>query len=467
MAKKTDSKQVKISKIETTKEQLSSRGGLFLILKYLENIGFFTLFQNHFKNIKGSAKGLSIGQFIKQITAFFIDGDDLAMTSFDRRKKDQAYRLLLENTADEMASSHQMKRFFQRLMYVPMIVFRNIMLHLFIWRLQVEKPSIIVLFGDSVVWNNDDANKRQGVEPTYKKHKGFHPLQISWGPYIVDALFRAGSVHSNHGDDFIKAIARLTDAIRRFYKDVPIIVLMDSAFMDNAIFSYFEQKLKIFYICAGKLYDDLKQYVQANSLQSFKTYVNDLNEWQYIEFGNRLKSWQQFRRCIYTTANSDETGQLLFDFARPDTVIYTNIGTDQTMTEQLMAAAGEEYLTAEKIIQLNHQRGKSELTHRSEKEFACREQFPFELFAMNQAYYYLLMISHILYESYKVDVTESIIPSSCYPTTFRRMMIDFAVKIVSKAGQYILKVSEVIFETLKLQEIWNRINSPPYLLFAQ
>ncbi len=467
MANKSDSKQVKIIRVEATSEKLSGRGGLFFFLRYVENIGFYSRFQNHFADVKGSLKGLSTYQFIKQILAFFIDGDDLSMTGFDRRKKDDAYQLLLENTYQEMASSHQMKRFFQRLMYVPMLVFRSILLHLFIWRLHVEKPSVIVLFGDTVVWNNDTANKRQGVEPTYKKQKGFQPLQISWGQYVVDCLFRPGSVHCNHGDDFIKAISRLTHAIRRFYKNVPIIVLTDSGFMDNDIFCYFEQKLKIFYISGGKLYGDIKEYIQVNSLPSFKKYVNGLHEWQYIEFGNRLKSWPRFRRCIYTTLTTDEKGQLLFDFARPDNIIYTNIGIDQKMTEQLMDAGGQEYLAAEKIIQLNHQRGKSELNHRSEKEFACREQFPFERFGMNQAYYYFLMISHFLYEAYKSDVTEPLIPSSCYPTTFRRTMIDFAVKIVSRGSRYILKVSKVIFETLNIQEIWNRTNAPPHLLFAQ
>jgi hypothetical protein len=34
----------------------------------------------------------------------------------------------------------------------------------------------------------------------------FHVGQISWGAYMVDALFHQGSDHSNHGYDFMKAI---------------------------------------------------------------------------------------------------------------------------------------------------------------------------------------------------------------------------------------------------------------------
>ena len=66
------------------------------------------------------------------------------------------------------------------------------------------------------------------MEPTYKKRLGYQPFHLAWGPYLVDVLFRNGSAHSNHGDDFIKAVGRLVNAIRRFYRaDVPIIVVTD------------------------------------------------------------------------------------------------------------------------------------------------------------------------------------------------------------------------------------------------
>ena len=107
------------------------------------------------------------------------------------------------------------------------------MLWLFIWRLHVEKPKFIVLFADTTVLDNNDAEKREGVEPTHKGKKGFKPLQISWGPYVVDSIFRTGSKHCNHGHDLMKAIGRLVKKIREKYADVPIIVVTDSAFMDD------------------------------------------------------------------------------------------------------------------------------------------------------------------------------------------------------------------------------------------
>ena len=54
--------------------------------------------------------------------------------------------------------------------------------------------------GTTLMLDNDDALKRHGVQPTYKKVKGFHPLQLNWGRFFVDAVFRGGKKHSNHGD---------------------------------------------------------------------------------------------------------------------------------------------------------------------------------------------------------------------------------------------------------------------------
>jgi len=89
---------------------------------------------------------------------------------------------VLENVTAEMASSHQMKRFFRKFLAVPNWLYRQILLAMFLWRLKIEKPKIIVLVGDSMVLDNDDAEKREGVGPTYKNKKGYHPLHITWAP---------------------------------------------------------------------------------------------------------------------------------------------------------------------------------------------------------------------------------------------------------------------------------------------
>jgi len=277
-------------------------------------------------------------------------------------------------------------------------------------------------------------------------------------------MFRSGSVHSNHGWDVIKSVAKITRLIRKKYSDVPIILLSDSGFLDDVNFRYFEERLKIHYICAGKQYGDLKQYAQQILPQQYKTLLKGKQSWQYVEFGNRLKSWPKFRRCIFTTLETELDGQLNLEFAKTDSFIYTNLGTDKALTEKLIGAGGQHYLTPQGIIELNHQRGKGELVHRSLKEFATKEQLPFERFGMNRAYYYFLVISHFLYEAFKRDVLENVVPVSCYPNTFRRRVIDFAAKIVATGGHIILKVTQTVFEQLKVKLLWQRLKIPVPLM---
>lgn len=467
MRKKSISKQVKISKVAVTSDKLSSRGGLFFFLRYVENINFYQLFENTFGFIRKSAKGLSCYQFIKQLLAFFIDGTDMSMKSFDRHKCDEAYASVLENLQSYMASSHQMKRVFRALMPIQNRLYRKVLHRLFVWRLKIEKPKVIELFGDTMVLDNNDAHKREGVEPTYKKKKGYHPLHITWGPYVVDALFRSGSTHCNHGSDFVKTITKLTHLIREQYsQEVPIIVKTDSAFLDDSNFRYFEDRLKINYLCVGKQYLDLKSYVQHIDPSAFSEVVNGNQSWRYVEFGNRLKSWSTFRRCIFSTLETEEHGQLNFTFAQTDMFIYTNLGQDAQLTAQLIEAGGEKYLDPDNIVRLNHSRGKDELTHRSLKDFATKEQLPFERMGMNRAYYYFLLISHFLYETYKRDVAKDIIAITSYPKTFRRQLIDFAVRIVSTGGQFILKVTQTIFDYANIQVLWERSGSPQPILIV-
>ncbi len=54
----------------------------------------------------------------------------------------------------------------------------------------MEQPDIIIL--NVRVRDYDAAHKWMGVEPTYKKKRGFAPLKMTWGPFIIDAILRSG-----------------------------------------------------------------------------------------------------------------------------------------------------------------------------------------------------------------------------------------------------------------------------------
>ena len=150
-----------------------------------------------------------------------------------------------------------------------------------------------------------------------------------------------------------------------------------------------------------------------------------------------------FRRLLYTgkgwSFDCFYNSQQLFSFFIHD---------------KLRAVGGDHYFKTEIIIQKSHEIGAYELINRSIKEFATKEQLPFKSFGMNRSYYFLLVITHFIFEAYKRDITHDIIPISVYPNTFRRKLIDFAAKLTSHARNIKLCVTKTIFETINMMDVW-------------
>lgn len=458
----------KITKIGITNEKISARGGLSLILRYIENIGIYGLISNAvFSLLIKSNKGLQLAGFLQQMFAFCIDGTHTAISHFDQLKTDQGYAAVLEMDTAQLASSHQIKRFFTKMTVVKDLIFNKILHGLFIWRLNIECPKIIILGIDTMVLDNDGAKKREGCEPTYKKKSGYQPLHICWGTFLIDVLFRKGSAHSNHGDDYTQRVKAVVGLIRKRYsQEVPIILCADSGFADQKAYTCFEDDLGIHYVTTSKIYADVKEYVGGIPTYEFGEIKKNKAEWSFIEFGNKLKSWKKFRRCIFTKLNCDGAGQYIMEFDKPDNVIYTNIGNSKEADDKLRAAGGDAYFEANAIIKLSHQRGADELIHRSIKELATREQLPFDKFAMNRTFYFILVMSHFIFEAYKRDVSADVMPITSYPNTFRRKLIDFAAKITKGGRNVFLKVSGTVYNKYNIKELWERCQSPPKIQYV-
>ena len=194
-----------------------------------------------------------------------------------------------------------------------------------IWRLKLERPDEIEFTIDTMVMDNDEAKKREAVNPTYKNVKGFQPLQIIWKGKIVDGIFRGGNKNGNHGETVIRMVKELVNLIRRKYReDVTIIIRCDAGF--------FDQKIGIGFIDSGKMYESVKEFVQ-NTHQSFwNEYSNGHQVWGFTEFGFRCDNWEAFYRAIYTCPLY-EGQQMLLDFARPENVILTNIGINDDVLQ--------------------------------------------------------------------------------------------------------------------------------------
>ena len=460
---KESKKQAKIDAIGITNDVLTGRGGMAPFVRYLDGIGILPYLASPFLPLRIRKRGIKVMELFKQIICCFAEGGSRHLTYFNTLRKDAGYAAAIETSPEDMATSHAIKRFVGKVSYFRIFSLRRILQKMFIHRLNQLKPSVIILGIDTMVMNNDDAHCREGVKPSYKKVKGFQPLQMNWGSRIVDAVFRGGDKHSNHSDTTEKMILHMVKKIRRrFDPDVPIIFRMDSGFFDQKLFKLCEE-LGVYYICGGKQYEDIKEYISGYEPEEWHHYSrpgSHKDTWEYIEFKDRRESWKQERRAFYCRYLTTETGQGVFDFARRDTVIYTNLGTEPEQDKKLIDAGHGDLIDSEKVIESYHQRGSDELTNRGLKDFHD-EQLPFERFESNMFWYYMILISFFLFEDYKEDVVYPLFPKSAYAGTIRRHLIDFAAKIVRHAGKITLKVSQATWEILDLPELWRRSGSPP------
>jgi len=448
----------RITSVGITADTLTSRGGLSLFGRYIEGIGIRPTFDRLFGSMRKNGKGQPIDAIMKQVLCYFMDGTSRHLVHFDRLKEDAGYAGAIESAPERLVSSHAVKRFFNAFSGVRIWLFRRLLQGLFLWRLTVTRPAVIELGIDTMVMDNDEAEVRHGVQPTYKKVEGFQPLQMTWGRVIVDAVFRGGKKHSNHGDTVEEMVRHVVRKIRKQYRtDVPIIFKMDSGFFDQDLFAVFEE-LCVGYVTSGKLYDDIKETVHHRDGSAWRQYQTKEQVWDYVEFSDRRGSWKKSRRAIFCRPRQ-EGAQLLLEFARPDTILYTNLGVGEAIDEQLTRAGQTGKMTAEGVIALAHGRGCDELVHRGFKDFG-HEELPFKRFAPNAAYYYLMAVAFFLFECFKVDVCAGVVPVTAYATTVRRTVIDCAAKLVHTGGKIILRVTAATWKALKFDVLWQRSGSP-------
>jgi hypothetical protein len=157
-----------------------------------------------------------------------MEGTSSSLGHFDDLAEDESYRDCIAVTDLKTVSSHAIKRFFHFFTSAKNRLFRGVLLRLFGFMLTSIKPTEVVLDIDSVVYDNDDALKREGSTPTYKKVKGFQLLLVKWGSFIVCADFRTGSAHCNRGNGLKYAFVSLVKVIRKALgDDISIRVTMD------------------------------------------------------------------------------------------------------------------------------------------------------------------------------------------------------------------------------------------------
>ena len=75
-----------------------------------------------FSSIRKSKKGVASFELIKQVLCFMVDGTSRHLTYFNQLAKDPGYAGSIETDMAQMASSHQIKRFFKAFAWTDFFV---------------------------------------------------------------------------------------------------------------------------------------------------------------------------------------------------------------------------------------------------------------------------------------------------------------------------------------------------------
>jgi hypothetical protein len=303
-----------IDQVEMTSETLTSRAGMALFSRCLRNLGLFSVLERLFESMRKSEKGLPIPVLFHQIICFFLDGTRFSLVRFDELKEEDGYAGAIEVSPESMASSHQIKRFCYGFSLGGIWLFRRLIQRVFLWRLwrtcsPARDPEVVILGMDTEARDNDDADAREGVEPTHEGVKGFQPFQVTWDRFVADGVLRGGSKHSNDGETATEAIRHLTRKIRKSLgKEVPIIVRMDAGFYDKKIYRACEE-LGIGHVSSGRLLEEIREEAEAKPEEGWTICrgsssqrdsdstdggrVQAGREWAYYERGDRRGTWNQ------------------------------------------------------------------------------------------------------------------------------------------------------------------------------
>ncbi|ROQ90889.1 transposase [Desulfosoma caldarium] len=293
-----------------------------------------------------------------------MDGTSRHLVDFDALAKDAGYAAAMECEPGRMLSSHAVKRFFCSFWWPRIDLYRHLLQRLFLWRLKLQEPDLIVLGMDTMVMDNDEA-RVHGVKPTSKRVKGFQPLQMTRQNHIIDAVFRRGDAHSNNGKRVERMVRHVVARIRKPNRaDVAIIVRMDSELFDQKLFEAFENLL-IGDICGCKLYEPIKEFVAQSQRNqaAWGRYKQGSQVWQYLELGTRCGRWESFRRALFCRPLYQDA-QMVRSFPRPDTVVVTNLGMGRAVDTALTTAGYGQWLQGQGIIAGDHGRGSMESGHR-------------------------------------------------------------------------------------------------------
>ena len=177
-----------IDDVQPTSETLTGRAGLSLFVRYVRGIGLYPHLDRLFGSLRKSRKGQPVTEIFKQLLCFLLDGSSRHLVSFDALKEDAGYGGAIETKPEALLSSHAVKRFFGRFSMWRIWLFRRVLQQLFLWRLRLQQPPLILL---GMAWTTTRPPSATAWRRPTSGSKGFSRFRLP-GAACFDAVFRGG-----------------------------------------------------------------------------------------------------------------------------------------------------------------------------------------------------------------------------------------------------------------------------------
>jgi hypothetical protein len=99
-----------IEAVKVTADILTGRAGLSLFARYLRNIGLQGQPDTFFGSLRRSRKGQPIGEVLKRLFCFFVDGTSRHLVHIDALSKDGGYARALETDPEAIGRDRSPSR---------------------------------------------------------------------------------------------------------------------------------------------------------------------------------------------------------------------------------------------------------------------------------------------------------------------------------------------------------------------
>jgi hypothetical protein len=128
----------------------------------------------------------------------------------------------------------------------------------------------------------------------------------------------------------------------------------------------------------------------------------------------------------------------------------TNLGVNPGVVRGGGAQTRKGLIGVEAIIHSHRQCGADD---RGLRDFGF-EELPSKGPTPNSAFFYCMVTSFFLFETFKEDVSEEVTSVASYATTVRRRVVDFAARNIRTSRGVILKVTQAVMDNLRFNKPW-------------